>query len=105
MKIKRLIYWDRINVSRLCLKGPEGGKWEPGFAHFVAGKWDFMHRAGIHQPKNNRKWEWDKDMSKASIATKGFVQWHCGTIGFRQIFGWKMGKGSPLQDALSIFDR
>ncbi len=41
MKRERLIYWDRINVSRLCLKGPEGGKWEPGFAHFVAGKMAF----------------------------------------------------------------
>ena len=40
-----------------CEEGPEGVKWEMGFAYFWVGKWDFMH--WDLSAKNNRKWEWD----------------------------------------------
>jgi hypothetical protein len=33
-------------------EGPEGVKWELGFAHFWVGKWDFMH------------WDWDSSAKK-----------------------------------------
>ena len=29
--------------SLFFLEGPEGAKWELGFAYFWLGKWDFMH--------------------------------------------------------------
>ena len=39
-------------------EGPEGGKWEPGFANFWAGKWDFMHWDwDSSTKKQNKKWE------------------------------------------------
>jgi hypothetical protein len=33
-------------------EGPEGVKWELGFAYFWVGKWDFMH------------WDWDSSAKK-----------------------------------------
>ena len=40
-------------------EGPEGVKWELGFAYFLGGKMGFhaLHGTGIHQQKNNRKWD------------------------------------------------
>ncbi len=61
------------------IEGPEGVKWELGFAHFLAGKMGF-HALGLGfiNKKNNRKWEWDEDLSKTGIAMMGFVQWDDG---------------------------
>ncbi len=50
---------DRPKVPANCqtfFVGPEGVKWELGFALFWLEKWDFMHWEWIHQQKNNRKW-------------------------------------------------
>jgi hypothetical protein len=44
----------RKNASLTRMEGPEGLKWELGFAYFWLGKWDFMH---FHQQRNNRKWD------------------------------------------------
>jgi hypothetical protein len=38
-------------------EGPEGVKWELGFAYFLVGKWDFMLWDWDSSAKNNRKWE------------------------------------------------
>ena len=39
-------------------EGPEGVKWELGFALFLAGKMGF-HALGLINKENNRKGEWD----------------------------------------------
>ena len=44
-------FTDRATGSKLE-EGPEGVKWELGFAHFFAGKMGFMH------------WDWDSSTKK-----------------------------------------
>jgi hypothetical protein len=37
-------------------------------------EWDFMHwHCDSSAKKNNRKWEWDQDLSRAATETMGFV--------------------------------
>ena len=33
---------------------------------------------GIHQQQNNRKWEWDYDLSRTATEMMGFVLWDNG---------------------------
>jgi hypothetical protein len=42
-------FWIQQKVLK---EGPEGVKWELGFAYFWVGKWDFMH------------WDWDSSAQK-----------------------------------------
>ena len=39
------------DIFLIVLEGPEGVKWELGFAYFWVGKWDFMHWDWVHQQK------------------------------------------------------
>jgi hypothetical protein len=41
-----------LNTTKHKTEGPEGVKWELGFAYFWVGKWDFMH------------WDWDSSAKK-----------------------------------------
>jgi hypothetical protein len=64
-KTCNLAFYFLHNIRRIrkyLTEGPEGVKWELGFAYFLGGKMGF-HALGlgfmIHQQQNNRKWEWD----------------------------------------------
>jgi hypothetical protein len=50
-------------LAIIFIKGPEEVKWEMGLSYlFLAGKMGSVHAVGltgIHEPKNNKKWEWD----------------------------------------------
>ncbi len=59
------------------IEGPEGAKWELGFAHFLAGKMGF-HTLGFINKKTIENGNGTKILSKAVTATMGFVQWDDG---------------------------
>ena len=44
---KELLIRITTTFDSIYLEGPEGVKWELGFAFLEAGKWDFVH------------WDWD----------------------------------------------
>ncbi len=59
----------------MFIEGPEGVKWELGFAHFLAGKMGF-HALGLGfiNKKTIENGNGIKILSKVGIATMGFVQ-------------------------------
>ena len=59
------------------VEGPEGVKWEQGFAYFLAGKMGF-HALGLVRTKN--------------ATTRDLCS---GMMGFSQNLGWEMGIGPP----------
>jgi hypothetical protein len=43
----------------LFYKGPEGIKWELGFAFFGLGKWDLLHWDFNHWERDKTFWKWE----------------------------------------------
>ncbi len=68
-----------VRISEPCKEGPEGVKWELGFAHFLAGKMGF-HALGLGfiNKKTIENGNGTKILSKTGTATMGFVQWDDG---------------------------
>ena len=73
-------------------EGPEGVKWELGFACFCTGKWNFGGWDWDFSQKKKPKWEWDWCFVSISVGSGHWL------VGFGKNGGWEMGLVTPLQD-------